>query len=120
MEDVARYCSQCGTATPNVAAEAAAAAATAAQAHPQPPYTANAAGTPVYRPLVRLRSDRWIGGVCSGLARYWGLDPALVRILFIALAICPILPAFIPYIVCWIVMPQEPEIATQSTVLQRA
>jgi phage shock protein C len=119
MEDVARYCSQCGTATPNVAAEAAAAAATAAQAHPQPPYTANAAA-PAYRPLVRLRSDRWIGGVCSGLARYWGLDPALVRILFIALAICPILPAFIPYIVCWIVMPQEPEVAAQTTVLQRA
>ncbi len=103
MDDVARFCSQCGTATPNVAAEAAA---------------ASAASAPVYVPLVRLRSDRWVAGVCSGLARYWGIDPALVRILFIALGICPVLPAIIPYIVCWIVMPQEPETAP-ATAMQR-
>ena len=89
MEDVARFCSQCGTAS---------AAA--------PPIFEGGA----YKPLVRLRGDRWIGGVCSGLARYWSLDPALVRILFIALAICPVLPAIIPYVVCWIVLPQEPEL----------
>lgn len=87
MEDVARFCSACGTAS-------------RAQ---QQAYSDN------YRPLVRLRNGRWIAGVCSGLARYWGLDPALVRILFVALALCPVLPAIIPYIVCWIIMPQEPE-----------
>jgi phage shock protein C len=105
MEDTVRYCSQCGTATANAPA---ASAAAGAGFGPQPPY----------RPLVRLRNDRWIAGICSGLARYWGLDPALVRILFVALAICPVLPAIIPYIVCWIVMPQEPEAA--PVVLQRA
>ena len=97
MEDVARFCSQCGTATPAAAPKT---------------FDSSAAG---YRPLVRSRGDRWISGVCGGLARYWGLDPALVRILFIALALCPVLPAIIPYIVCWIVMPQEPE--TQGSAM---
>jgi phage shock protein C len=94
MDDAARYCSQCGTANPAVAAAAASASF----------------GRTDYKPLVRLRSQRWIAGVCSGLARYWGLDPVVVRILFIALALCPVLPAIIPYIVCWIVVPQEPEL----------
>lgn len=93
MEDVARFCSQCGTATP-VAKEASF-------------RDSNSNAGMSYRPLFRLRSERWIAGVCSGLARYWGVDPTLVRILFIALAFCPILPAIIPYIVCWIVIPQE-------------
>ena len=95
MEDAARFCSGCGTATP---------AATAASSQ------AFSSGGVGYTPLLRLRNGRWIAGVCSGLARYWGLDPVLVRILFIALAFCPVLPAIIPYIVCWIVMPQEPEL----------
>lgn len=105
MDDAARFCSQCGTATPNVTA--------AANSAPPPGPDQS------YRPLLRLRSDRWIAGVCSGLARYWGIDPAIVRILFIALAICPVLPAIIPYIVCWIVMPQEPETAPAAYLQQQ-
>lgn len=107
MDDAARFCSQCGTATPNVAA-AAAGSNTPPPGPDQP-----------YRPLLRLRSDRWIAGVCSGLARYWGIDPAIVRILFIALAICPVLPAIIPYIVCWIVIPQEPVTAPAAFMQQQ-
>lgn len=98
MEDVARFCSQCGTATPGAASTSSFFG------------SSSATNTTAYKRLVRLRNDRWIGGVCSGLARYFGLDVVLVRILFIAFAICPVLPAFIPYIVCWIVMPTEPEV----------
>jgi phage shock protein C len=98
MDDTARYCSGCGTAS---------------QMHQQQ----QAFYSEPYKPLVRLRNGSWIAGVCAGLARYWGLDPALVRILFVALALCPVLPAIIPYIVCWIIMPQEPE--PQSAGFQR-
>ena len=94
MEDPARFCSQCGTATPSATAQT---------------FSSGSVG---YTPLVRLRNGRWMAGVCVGLARYWNLDPVLVRVLFIALALCPVLPAIIPYIVCWIVMPQEPELQT--------
>jgi phage shock protein PspC (stress-responsive transcriptional regulator) len=95
VDDAARFCSGCGNATPTGAA--------------QSNNFSDPRNNGGYRPLVRIRNGSWIGGVCTGLARYWGLDPALVRILFIALALCPVLPAIIPYIVCWIVMPWEPE-----------
>jgi phage shock protein PspC (stress-responsive transcriptional regulator) len=36
--------------------------------------------------LRRSRSDRWIAGVCGGLAEYFGLSAAVYRVLFVALA----------------------------------
>jgi len=33
-------------------------------------------------PISRSRSDRYIGGVCGGLAEHFGVDPALVRVGF--------------------------------------
>lgn len=37
------------------------------------------------RRLLRSRDDRVIGGVCSGLARYFNIDPLIVRIAAVAL-----------------------------------
>ena len=36
------------------------------------------------RTLYRDTEDQKIGGVCSGLARYFDLDPLLVRVAFVA------------------------------------
>ena len=36
------------------------------------------------RKLYRDTDDQKIGGVCSGLARYFDLDPLLVRVAFVA------------------------------------
>jgi phage shock protein C len=36
------------------------------------------------RKLYRDTEDQKIGGVCSGLARYFDLDPLLVRVAFVA------------------------------------
>lgn len=36
------------------------------------------------QPLSRDTADKKIGGVCSGLARYFDLDPLLVRVAFVA------------------------------------
>ena len=64
-------------------------------------------GAPVaYPALRRMREDKKIAGVCSGLARYMGLDVTLVRILVICLAVWGIGVVF--YIACWIVMPIDP------------
>jgi phage shock protein C len=39
--------------------------------------------------VLRRGPDRIIGGVCSGLATYFGVDPLLVRIVFVILALIP-------------------------------
>ncbi|WP_432477532.1 PspC domain-containing protein [Nocardioides sp. GXQ0305] len=62
--------------------------------------------TPVPRTLVRPRDDRWIAGVCSGLARRFGVSPNTVRLIFALSCLLPG-PQFIAYIVLWVLMPDE-------------
>jgi len=61
--------------------------------------------TPPADPLVRSRHEKIFGGVCGGLAQWWGVDPALVRIGFVLLVLCGGV-GLIPYIYAWIVIPQ--------------
>lgn len=37
----------------------------------------------IYKQLARSRSNRMIAGVCAGLGEYLGIDPTIVRLLFI-------------------------------------
>src|SRR5262249_32201818 len=37
------------------------------------------------RRLLRSRSDRVIGGVAAGIAKYFDIDPVIVRVVFVAL-----------------------------------
>ena len=63
------------------------------------------AGPPAKR-LVRSRDDRWIAGVCGGVAKYLGVDANLVRLVTVLGTI--FFGSFaIAYLVCWIVMPEE-------------
>lgn len=56
--------------------------------------------------LMRSRSDRMIAGVAGGIARYLGIDPVLVRVMFVLLAFTG--PAILIYPLLAIVMPKEP------------
>lgn len=87
----ANYCSNCGMATPGAAPRAA-----GFQQHASP------------HRLTRSREDKKIAGVCSGLARYFDVDPSLVRIIWLVLTFCPPFPGIVAYIVCWVVLPLEP------------
>ena len=58
--------------------------------------------------LVRPRVGRKIAGVCAGIAEYFDLDPTLVRVLWLIVAIMTGV-GFLAYLVAWIVMPEEPE-----------
>jgi phage shock protein PspC (stress-responsive transcriptional regulator) len=55
--------------------------------------------------LVRPR-DRWIAGVCSGLARRFGMSPNTVRLIFVLSCLLPG-PQFIAYLVLWVLIPSE-------------
>lgn len=62
---------------------------------------------PADQPFYR-GSDRIIGGVCSGLAAGFHIDPIWVRIAFVLLAFVQGIGLFI-YIVLWLVMPEKVE-----------
>lgn len=57
--------------------------------------------------LYRSRRVRVLGGVAGGLAKYFNLDPIIVRVLFV---IITILHGFgiLLYVILWIVVPEEP------------
>ncbi len=58
------------------------------------------------RRLSRARDRRWLGGVCSGLGRYFDLNPMIYRIGFIALALAGG-TGILLYVAAWLVMPDE-------------
>lgn len=63
--------------------------------------------------FTRSKNDKMIAGVCGGLARYFNIDPAIVRLLFVlAVALGGASP--LVYVVLWIVMPEEPAGYTAS------
>lgn len=56
--------------------------------------------------LVRPKNDRMIAGVCAGLGNYFGVDPTIIRILFVLFAIF-VGGGILVYIILWIVLPDE-------------
>jgi phage shock protein C len=58
------------------------------------------------RALRRSTDDRILGGVCGGLARYFGVDVILMRLLFLVFAFIGGSAAFI-YLILWLVVPEE-------------
>jgi phage shock protein PspC (stress-responsive transcriptional regulator) len=66
----------------------------------------NASESPPRKRLTRPRDNRWIAGVCSGLARRYGLRPGLVRFLFVASCLLPG-PQTLIYIMAWVIIPSE-------------
>jgi phage shock protein C len=67
-----------------------------------------------YKQLRRPVDDRLVAGVCSGIARYTGVDPALVRIGFAVFALVTWGAALLAYPVMWFLMPEEPAPATPA------
>ncbi len=58
--------------------------------------------------LYRSRRDRMVGGVCAGLAEYLGIDPALVRVLWVFFTFFGGFGLFL-YIVAYFIVPVNPE-----------
>jgi phage shock protein C len=64
---------------------------------PQPQQTA--------RRLVRRTDDNMLGGVCSGLADYLGVDVTMVRLLTVLGAVLGLGSVVVAYVVAWVLLP---------------
>ena len=94
---MAAFCTQCGTGLPNSARFCSHCGAVI-------PLTWHVPGGP----LVRPRAGRQIAGVCIALARAYGWDLALVRILTVIGFFCSSGLVAVAYLACWIGIPEEP------------
>ncbi|UCH90308.1 MAG: PspC domain-containing protein [Thermoplasmata archaeon] len=61
-----------------------------------------------YKKLYRSRSDKWVGGVCGGLAQYFKIDPVLVRLSWVIITLFTMGAGIIGYILFWIFVDKEP------------
>jgi phage shock protein C len=60
------------------------------------------------RRLYRSGKDRILGGVCGGIAEYLGVDPVIIRLLWIAGSLAWGVGILL-YIICWIIIPRNPD-----------
>ncbi len=62
----------------------------------------------VTRTLSRTRDDRILAGVMGGIARRFGWNSTLVRVLFVALSIVSAgFPGIVVYLILWLLIPEE-------------
>jgi phage shock protein PspC (stress-responsive transcriptional regulator) len=52
--------------------------------------------------LHRSKTDRWIAGVCGGLAEYLGISSTLIRVLVVLSGV-----GIVAYLICAVIMPDE-------------
>ena len=60
------------------------------------------------RTLSRSRNDRILAGVMGGIARRFGWNATLVRILFVILSVASAaFPGILVYLILWLLVPEE-------------
>lgn len=57
--------------------------------------------------LVRSRTDRMLGGVCGGLGKTLGVDPAMLRIGLVVLTVLAAGAGVVVYLAAWMLAPEE-------------
>tara|TARA_R110002020_G_C16291345_1_gene772466 strand:- start:270 stop:461 length:192 start_codon:yes stop_codon:yes gene_type:complete len=57
--------------------------------------------------LIRDLTNGNLGGVCAGIANYFGSDVTVVRLLFIVSFFIPSIPILLIYAILWIVTPEK-------------
>lgn len=55
--------------------------------------------------LTRSRTNKAIAGVCAGLGEYFNIDPIVIRLGFIFLALAGG-PGLVIYLIMWLVVPE--------------
>ncbi|MHB9134216.1 MAG: PspC domain-containing protein [Armatimonadota bacterium] len=65
------------------------------------------------RQFYRSRSNRMVAGVLGGIGEAYGVDPNILRILFVLLMVATgIFPLLIAYLLAWIAIPEGTTVMT--------
>ena len=65
--------------------------------------------TSIFHGIYRSKKDRMIAGVCAGIANYFKIDPAIVRLLWVLASLASIGLGILVYVVLIFVLPEETE-----------
>lgn len=59
-----------------------------------------------YKKLYRVKEGRVLAGVCNGIGEYFDIDPIVFRLLFLV-GFFSAFPAFLTYVILWMLMPKK-------------
>ena len=68
-----------------------------------------------YKQLYRSMDDRMISGVCGGLGEYLGIDPTIIRLLFVFGTVVTGSGLFWVYLIMMLIVPEE-TVASEAVV----
>ena len=60
--------------------------------------------------LYRSTKNVMVSGVCGGIAEFFGIDPSIIRILWVLLTLASVGMGIIAYIACAIILPKDTDI----------
>ena len=60
--------------------------------------------------LTRSLNDRMLAGVCAGLANYLGMDPTVIRLIFVLLFFVSGPGILLAYLIMMIIVPEESKV----------
>jgi phage shock protein PspC (stress-responsive transcriptional regulator) len=70
------------------------------------------------RKLFKSRVNYRLCGVCGGMGEYFGIDPTLVRLIWIISFFCGV--GFLPYIICALIIPRDPGYSAHGADMYRS
>jgi phage shock protein C len=76
------------------------------QTIPQHDPSLEAPGAPEVRRLTRSRDDKYLGGVCGGVAAYTGVDANVVRLLAVLGTVLGFGVLVFAYVAAWLLLPE--------------
>ena len=57
--------------------------------------------------LKRSRTDRMLAGVCGGIGEYLGIDPNVIRLIWIGVSVFTAGAGILAYLLAWLIVPEE-------------
>lgn len=58
--------------------------------------------------LYRSRKERVLAGVCGGIGQYLGIDPVIIRLLWVIFTLLSMGFGLLLYLAAWLIVPEEP------------
>lgn len=74
---------------------------------PPPPPAVSRTATSGTGRLMRSRTDRVLGGVAGGIGQHLGIDPIIIRLVFVVLVLAGG-SGLLAYLIAWVVIPAAP------------
>ncbi len=60
--------------------------------------------------IYRSKTQKMVSGVCGGIAQYFNCDPTIIRLVWAVVSLfSAAFPGILLYIICAIVIPEEPD-----------